>query len=277
MGRYVSEKRCSNTPAMLRGTIRLLYILFVLPLFCACVSSQKVAYFSNLKDSELPPQVKEFEQIIQKNDLLYISVSSLNPEASRVFNAANFSGIQNPRLESSDNRQLYGYLVNEDGLIQFPMLGVVKAAGVTKKQLQEAITRDLISRKLLLDPIVDIRFLNFKVTVLGEVGKPTVITVPNEKITLLEAIGLAGDLTIFGKRDNVLLIRESEGKKEVKRLDLNSSDLLSSPYYYLQNNDVVYVEPNKAKMASATQSKMWLPVIFSGLSMVAIVVDRLIR
>lgn len=251
-------------------------IAFLIPVLCACVNSRKVAYFSNLQDTEVPPQVTALEQVVQKNDLLHITVTSLNPDASRIFNIANYSGLQNPRIENANN-QLYGYLVNEDGEIQFPMLGNIKAAGISKKALQESITRELMSRKLLLDPIVDIRFLNFKVTVLGEVGRPTVINVPNEKITLLEAIGLAGDLTIFGKRDNVLLIRETDGKKMVKRLDLNSSDLLSSPYYYLQSNDVVYVEPNKAKVSSASQSKMWLPVIFSGLSMVALVVDRLTR
>lgn len=251
-------------------------IVLLLPVFCACVNSKKIAYFSNLQDSEVPPQLMGLEQVIQKNDLLHISVSSLNPEASRIFNIANFSGIQSPRIESG-NYQIYGYMVNENGDIQFPMLGTIRAAGISKKALQEYITLDLKNRKLLLDPIVDIRFLNFKVTVLGEVGKPTVINVPNEKITLLEAIGLAGDLTIFGKRDNVLLIRETDGKKIIKRLDLNSKDLLSSPYYYLQSNDVVYVEPNKAKVSSASQSKMWLPVVFSGLSMVAIVIDRLTR
>lgn len=261
---------------MLKKIKSYLLIAILLPVLCACVNTQKVAYFNNLQDAEIPPQIDSMQQVIQKNDLLNISVSSLNLEASRVFNAANFSGIPNPRVESS-TQEIYGYLVNDDGQIQMPMLGTIRVAGITKKQLKERITQELVSRKLLLDPVVDVRLLNFRVTVLGEVGHPTVINVPNEKITLLEAIGLAGDLTIYGKRNNVLLIRETEGKKSVKRLDLSSSDLLSSPYYYLKNNDVVYVEPNRAKVSSSTQSKMWLPVIFSGLSMVTLVIDRLTR
>jgi polysaccharide export outer membrane protein len=139
-----------------------------------------------------------------------------------------------------------------------------------------------LEKKLLLDPIVSIRFLNFRVTVLGEVGKPTVIPIPNEKISLLEALGLAGDLTIYGNRANVMVIREDvlPGKKEqrsIARVNLNSSELFTSPYYYLQSNDIVYVEPNKAKIASTSRAGQWLPVIFSGLSLAAIVADRLIR
>jgi polysaccharide export outer membrane protein len=119
--------------------------------------------------------------------------------------------------------------------------------------------------------------VNYKVTVLGEVNKPSVIPVPNEKITLLEAIGFAGDLTLFAKRDNVLLIREEQGKKTIKRLNLSSSEIFNSPYYYLKSDDVVYVEANKAKVASTSSTRLWLPVLFSGLSLTAIVIDRITR
>ena len=117
---------------------------------------------------------------------------------------------------------------------------------------------------------VEIRFLNFEVTVIGEVAKPTVITVPSEKISLLKAIGLAGDLTIYGKRENVLLIREENGKKITRHIDLNSSNFFNSPYYYLEPNDVVYVQPNKAKVASAGRTQQLLPIILSGLSVVVV-------
>jgi polysaccharide export outer membrane protein len=135
-----------------------------------------------------------------------------------------------------------------------------------------------VDQKLLTDPIVSVRFLNFRVTVLGEVNDPAVIPVPNEKISLLEAIGLAGDLTIYARRDNVMVIREDEnGNKEIKRIDLNSTELLSSPYYYLRSNDIVYVEPNKARVASSGRGQIWVPAVLSGLSLVAIVVDRLVK
>jgi polysaccharide export outer membrane protein len=135
----------------------------------------------------------------------------------------------------------------------------------------------ILSQKLLVNPIVDIRYLNYEVTVLGEVARPTVITVPNEKISLLKAIGLAGDLTIYGIRTNVLLIREENGKKITRHIDLTSSNFFNSPYYYLQPNDVVYVEPNKTKIATASRSQQFLPIIFSALSVVAIVLDRILR
>jgi polysaccharide export outer membrane protein len=140
------------------------------------------------------------------------------------------------------------------------------------------IARSLVQKNLLYDPVVNIRYLNYKITVLGEVARPSVINVPGEKISLLEALGLAGDLTIYAQRDNILIIHEeAEGKRVTKRINLNDNDLLTSPYYYLQSNDVVYVAPNKAKVASGSTTKQWLPALFGGLSFVAIVIDRLTR
>jgi polysaccharide export outer membrane protein len=218
----------------------------------------------------------DFEPLIQKNDILSISVSSLNPEASKIFNAPNITEAEGVDL-TGRAMNISGYLVNQDGYIQFPFLGNIKAAGLTKKALKENIAQSLVTKKLLLDPIINIRFLNFRVTVLGEVAHPTVVNVPSEKITLLEALGLAGDLTIYAKRHNLLIIREEEGKKTIKRIDLNSTALFSSPYYYLRPNDIVYVEPDKAKVASANPVRQWLPLVFSGLTIVVIGLDRLTR
>jgi polysaccharide export outer membrane protein len=173
--------------------------------------------------------------------------------------------------------QASGYLVDVDGNIQFPILGTIKVAGLTESALRMQIVRSLVDKKLLIDPVVTIRHLNFRVTVLGEVGNPTVISVPTEKITLLEALGLAGDVTIFGKRDNVMVIREENNKKIIKRLNLNTSEIFESPYYYLRSNDIVYVEPNKAKVSGSSRSTQLLPIILSGLSLTAIILDRVIR
>jgi polysaccharide export outer membrane protein len=169
-----------------------------------------------------------------------------------------------------------GYLVSQDGFIEFPALGKIMAAGLTKQKLKEDITEKLVNSKLLIDPIVTVRFLNYRVTVLGEVARPTVVTVPNERISILEAIGLAGDITIYGKRDNVLLIREEKATKVIKRINLNSSEILSSPYYYLKSNDVVYVEPNNAKIVGASNTRQLLPTILSALSFVAIILTRVL-
>ncbi|MBS1620176.1 MAG: polysaccharide biosynthesis/export family protein [Bacteroidetes bacterium] len=244
-------------------------------LLVSCVNTRQAIYFNGLKDGTIAAKAQPPESVIQKNDLLNISVSSLNPEASAVFNTPN---VYTYNMNGANANMIQGYLVNSEGVIQFPILGNLKAAGQTKEQLKEMITKKLVDQKLLTDPIVTVRFLNFRVTVLGEVNHPGVLSVPNEKISLLEALGLAGDLTIYAKRDNVLVIREDDnGDKEIKRVDLNTTELLSSPYYYLRSNDIVYVEPNKSKVASAGRGQQWIPAVLSGLSLVAIVVDRMVR
>jgi polysaccharide export outer membrane protein len=253
-----------------------IYVLLI-SIMCSCVSTKDATYFNNLKDSEIAVQVQDLEPVIQKNDLLSISVNSLNVEASKIFNSPNATVVEASRTETSATSQAAGYLVNQEGFIQFPILGKIQAAGVSKKQLRDKITQSIKEKQLLRDPIVDVRYLNYKVTVLGEVGRPSVINVPNEKITLLEALGLAGDLTIYAKRNNVMVLREEDGKRIIKRLNLNSNELITSPYYYLKSNDIVYVEPNKAKINSTSQARTWLPVVFSGLSVFAIAIDRLTR
>lgn len=251
--------------------------LIALVFFCtSCTSTQKVIYFNNIKDTTISSANIGMEPMIQKNDILSITVSSLNPQASLIFNTPNISSAS-ATSSSGSSAQASGYLVNSDGYIQFPILGNIKAEGLTKKRLEEEIAQKLTDQKLLVDPIVSIRYLNFRVTVLGEVTRPTVVSVPSEKINIFEAIGLAGDLTIYAKRDNVLLIREEEGKKVVRRLDLNSSDIFTSPYYYLKSNDIVYAEPNKNKIASTSQIRQLLPTILSGLSFITIVIDRILR
>lgn len=255
---------------------RILVFFFVLGLLSSCNTTSKVAYFQNVPDAGYKSTLPIVEAPIQKNDILTINISSLNTEASAVFNpAANTLAT----VGSTAGTQILagGYLVNSDGNIQLPIIGTVTAAGLTKKELKESITNVLLNKKLLIDPIVDIRYVNFEVTVVGEVNKPTVITVPSEKISLLKALGLAGDLTIYGRRDNILLIRENNGERMTQHIDINSASFLSSPYYYLQPNDVVYVEPNKTKVASSSRSQQVVPIILSSLSIIVVVVTSLIK
>ncbi len=238
----------------------------------SCVNTRKAVYFPDLENTTITSATPVPVTVIQKNDLLNITVSSLDAQASQVFNAPNLLPV------TSGNNTLLGYLVGTDGTIQFPILGSIKAEGLTKDQLRLAIQKELKDQQLLKDPIVSVRFLNFRVTVLGEVKNPTTIDVPSEKISLLEAIGAAGDLTIYARRDNVLVVREKEnGDKEIKRINLNSAELLSSPYYYLKSNDVVYVEPNKSKVASTGRGQLWVPSVLSALSILAIVLDRVVK
>lgn len=254
----------------------LILVVAVLPLIFSCVNTRRATYFNNLLDSTSFGEAFIPDHIIKKKDILSINVSSLNPQASELFNIPNKTQVQST-TPTGELVQPAGYLVDQDGLIQFHELGKVRAEGLTQKQLQEYLRSTLLEKKLLLDPVIDIRVLNYKVTVLGEVARPTVVNVPTEKITLLEALGMAGDVTIFGKRDNVLIIREEGGKRIAKRVDLNSTQLFTSPYYYLKANDVVYVEPNKARVYSSTRTNLLLPAIISGISVLVIVVDRLTR
>jgi polysaccharide biosynthesis/export protein len=255
--------------------------------FSSCVNSRKIAYLDNIPDTIVNSPGVNYEAIIRKSDLLNITVSSLNPAASSIFNSPNSvspvsaaggnSATGNLGGSSSSSplaggQQSMGYLVDVDGNIKFPVLGSVKADGLSKRQLEDTLARAMIDKKLLLDPIVSIRFANFRVTVIGEVARPSTINVTNERISILEALGLAGDLTIYGKRENVLLIREEGTKKITHRIDLTSRDVLSSPFYYLKTNDVVYVEPNNAKVASSSRVQQLLPIVLSGLSFIAIIV-----
>ena len=264
----------------------LLYFLLLSPLLPSCVNTKKTVYFNNIQDTILTEPNLHLEPVIRESDVLNITVSSLSLEASVIFNTPNLvAGVSATNVSSASGSipgavglpQYTGYLVNAEGNIKFPVIGDIKAAGLTKKQLEDQIGQLLTDKKLLVDPIVSVRFLNFRVTVLGEVNKPTTINVVNERISILEALGLAGDLTIYGKRDNVLLIREDGRKRIIRRIDLNSERILTSPFYYLQTNDVVYVEPNKAKIASTTRTQQLLPIVIAGLGFIAIIVTYSIK
>ena len=261
-------------------TARKKYVLFLilgtLIIFVSCVDTRKVTYFPDLGEGVIPSSAVNLEPVINKSDILSISVTSPNPDATVMFNAPNMAANQTTAAAGNISPSS-GYLVSQEGFIEFPALGKIMAAGITKQKLKEDITQKLTESKLLIDPIVSIRLLNYRVTVLGEVARPTVVTVPNERISILEAIGLAGDITVYGKKENVLLIREEKGSKVIKRINLNSSEIFSSPYYYLKSNDVVYVEPNSAKVASSSRTQQLLPTILSALSFAAIILTRVIK
>ncbi len=245
---------------------RFIAVILLLSMFfgISCTSSKKITYFKGALDTDSRAILGRVEAPYQKGDILNISVSSLNPKFDVVYNKI-------------DNNVTKGYLINEDGNIQMPKLGNVSAAGLTKKQLIEKVASLIVAQNEILNPIVEIRHLNFEVTVLGEVNNPSVITVPSEQISLVKAVGLAGDLTIFGKRENILLIREENGYRSTQHVNINSADFLSSEYYYLKPNDVVYVEPNKTKIASTDRSQQIIPVVLSGISILILVLDRVIK
>ena len=248
---------------------KVIIILNVITFFSSCGSTKGTTNFVGLTDAKFEKNIEDLEPVLQKNDILSIQVSSPNKEATEIFNKSTSN--LTPLSSNNVNAQAPGYLVDQEGNIRFPLLGVIKAAGLTKRELRDQIIEKLLSNGLLIDPIVDIRYLNYKVSILGEVTNPSVVVIPSEKVSLLEALALAGDLTIYAKRDNILLIRETDGVKEVKRLDLTSKDIFSSPYYYLKSNDIIYVESNKSKVINSNGSLQKTAIVISGLTLAVII------
>lgn len=256
---------------------RIIAVAFGSLLIISCGSSRKIVYFNDIPDGSFKSPGVGKPMVIVPNDILNIHISSLDEEASSMFNLKNQIPSVTTVTSSSPSYTEGGYLVNSDGNIQLPVLGQIKAGGLTKESLRDTIRNRILNEKLLKDPVVEIRFMNYEVTILGEVGKPAVINVPNEKISMLKAIGLAGDLTIFGLRQNVLLIREENGQRITRHIDLTSPDFLSSPYYFLQPNDIVYVQPNRAKVTQATNWTQTAPIFLTALSVAVIVLDRVLK
>lgn len=248
-------------------------------LLVGCASSKDVLYLQGVEN----PSMTEFEllsPVVQPGDLLAITVNSDNPELSAPFNLPMVSYASNTG-RGLGIQYLQGHLVGKDGALNFPLLGKINAAGLTKQQLVEKIERELKAGSYLKDPIVTITFLNFKVSVLGEVSRPGTFNIENERVTILSAISMAGDLTIYGRRDNVIVIREENGKRMIVSHDLRSPDIFQSPCYFLKQNDVVLVSPNKTKaqMSSINQNSnvgVWVSIVGSTTS-VATLVATLVR
>ncbi len=249
------------------------YLLLAVVLLSSCgVKYKSVPYFTDLPlDSTVQEQIKNQTVLkIQKNDILSITVNSLNPEASAIFNMASSNSVSN--TSSGTSAAPNGYLVDQNGNIQLPLIGSVQVFGLTTAQAREALEKKLIV--YLKEPVVSLRLANFRVSVLGDVLRPGVYPVNNERVNISEALSMAGDLTITGVRGNVLLIREDRGVREYIRLNLQSKDLFSSPYYYLQNNDVLYVQPGTAKYASVDSSYRNVSIVLSALSVIALIISR---
>ncbi|WP_395059683.1 polysaccharide biosynthesis/export family protein [Flavobacterium sp.] len=230
----------------------ILYFLLGLNLLLitACADKKQIAYYQNINQFETQASINNFESKIQPDDLLMIVVSTPDPEAASPFNLETISVPTAIGQTVQAQRQQQLYLVDANGLIQFPVLGEIKTGGQTKSEVIDVIKNKL--KKYINDAIVNMRIVNFKVTVQGEVVKPGSFTIASERITLPEALSLAGDLTIYGKRDNIVLVREVNNKKTFNRIDITKADFINSPYYYLSQNDLLYVEPNKAKSRTST-------------------------
>lgn len=255
---------------------RNIYLLTIILFLSSCgVKYKSVPYFQDLPAMENVQEEIQNNAVlkIQKDDILAITVSSLNPEASAIFNMGNTSSLQggasgnvNPTLTAN------GFMVDKGGFIQLPLIGSVTVAGLTTTAARELIQNKLTT--YLKEPVVSLRLINFKVSVLGDVARPGVYPVQNERVSVAEALSMAGDLGITAVRDNVLLIRENDGKRQYIRLDMHKKEIFNSPYYYLQNNDILYIQPGNAKYASVDSSYRNVSIILSALSVIALIISR---
>lgn len=244
--------------------MRFLIILISAALLSSCVSHKKVTYFNDVADSMQgplnfpePPVV-----LLSPNDVVEIEISSTSSETNQFFQ----------RSGSDVDKQYAGntYQIANDGSIKLPLIGAVNISGLDTDSATVVIQTALL--KYLQKPTVSVRLVSFKFTVLGEVERPGVYNVPAGQVSVLEALGYAGDLTIFGKRENVMLIRNNDDKKEYHRIDLNATDFIQTEYFYLTNNDVLYIEPSKGATSKDDNAYRILPLVISSLTFLIVVV-----
>jgi polysaccharide export outer membrane protein len=247
------------------------YYLSLLSFLClllcfSCRPSRSLVYFSDINNSEDYRAVIKNAAVLrlQPNDLLSIRVTSLNRESDELFNQSG--KVSNANNGSDGFSPDGGYLIDSAGYVNFPVVGKVKLSGQTIEEATARMTTAL--EKYLKSPLLSIRLLNFRITVIGEVNKPSTFLVPSSHINVLEALGLAGDMTAYGRRENVLLVRESNHVRSTTRLNLNNKELLNSPYFYLQQNDVIYVVPDRIKEVQASTNTRTVTIVSIAASLV---------
>ena len=249
--------------------------LCMIAFLASCSAPKEVLYLQDIASIKEENIDKNYEVIIHKDDLLAILVNSKDPELALPFNMPVVT--YQIGAQTTAQQRLLGYLVDQNGDIDFPILGKIHVEGLTRMQVTELIKQKLMSEDLIKDPIVTVQFLNFKVSVMGEVTRPGTFDISGDRITLLEALSMAGDLTIYGRRDRVAVIREKDGKRRILYHDLRSSEIFQSPCYYLQQNDIVYVEPNKAKTGqSRINSNNSVGVWLSAVSVLASITSLMV-
>ena len=257
-----------KTPILLKITSLGFFILLF-----SCKSREKLVYFQNHKEVE--NETSGYTPVLEVDDFLSVVVTSIDPETVQIFNATSGNTQMGQTGYTQGASAPIGYLVDSDGNINLPVIGLFHIAGLNRKeaiiQLQDTL------RIYAKDPIVQIQILNYKITVIGDVARPGTYKIPNERITILEAIGLAGDLKMTGKRQNVLVIREENGKKQEYRVDLTNGTVFSSPVYYLKQNDLVYVEPNFTALSQASFIRSASGVFISTTSLIITIITLLTR
>jgi polysaccharide export outer membrane protein len=234
-----------NTIFLIKRSLPLLLALFLL----SCADRKNVVYYQNIDTTVSPEKNNSYEVKFQPDDLLMIIVSAEDPEIAIPFNLSTVTIPSSTGSLSRGQETIQSYLVDSSGNIDFPVLGKIKVSGLTRTELIKLL-KDKIGN-YIKNPIINLRITNFKISLQGEVTAPGTYSFASERITLIEALSMAKDLTIYGKRENILIIREIDGVKSTHRVDITKADFINSPYYYLAQNDVVYVEPIKTKINGA--------------------------
>lgn len=254
-------------------------VVILVSVLTSCSSYKEFTYLQDAADFD-QMQVNQIAQVkARKGDILNIYVSSRNAESAIPFNliASGYRpGSGQSDIFTSGTQRALGYQIDESGNIEFPQIGVMHVEGMSRTEIVEFIKDKLVSNNFLKDPIVTVEFQNLKITVLGEVNHSGNFSMTNEHTTLLDALAMAGDLTAYGRRDRVAVIREVDGKRTVMWHDLRSKNIFDSPRYYLQQNDIVYVQPNKYKASQSTQSRwnqpsVWISLVSTAISIVTLV------
>ena len=251
-------------------------IVAIVVMLTSCATPANVIYFQDAGDYARYINITPYEVFIHQDDLLAIMVNSTVTDAAMPYNLPMSNYYVGG--ESYGQQRMLGYLVDKEGNIDFPVLGKIKVEGLSRNQLRDQLKAKLIEGGHLTEPIITINFLNFKVSVQGEVNRPGSFQITGERITILEALSMAGDLTIYGRRDKVAVIRESKGERIILFHDLSSTDIFSSPCYYLQQNDIVYVEPNKRRIQQSNiNQNNNISVLLSSVSVLMTVVTLVIN
>jgi len=243
--------------------------------FTSCVSQKTITYFqpNNENSDTLSSKfLPKYTLHLKPGNIINVGVSSISPESNLMFNPYTImQQIPNQNSQTNNLTPAIGYMIDDEGAISLPLIGKLNVAGLSTKEASELIAQKL--EKYLINPTVNVRMLNYSVSVLGEVARPSVYNIPNERATLPEVLSLAGDLTIYAKRDNILVIREKDGKRQFARVDLTNRNVFNSPYYYLQPDDVVYVEPGKGKTTATDRTVQLAPTMISGISLIVVLLS----
>lgn len=256
-----------------------LFYLFAVAALVSCTSYKNVPYMQDVEAVNRDVQQETpYDARIMPKDLLTITVNTSDPQASAPFNLTTQTPLNaaSSNINTTSQPALQQYLVDNGGDIDFPVIGRLKVGGLTKNEAEELIKGKLVPY-LKETPIVTVRMTNYKISVIGEVNKPGTFTVSNEKVNVLEALAMAGDMTVYGIRDNVKLIREdASGKQQIIPLNLNQADIVLSPYYYLQQNDIIYVTPNKTKAKNSdigNSTTLWFSATSILVSIASLIVN----